>query len=353
MSHNKPIRCTEYWKRMHVFVDGNVYPCCYSKQFTSSMGNVNDSSLKEIWNSEAAQKHRQNMIDGNYDEMCWEWCPILKSGSLSEDKLQVTQGPEAFVANQELCNSEISQRKVQLQSVPQYHRFVPSLKCNLRCIMCFQDRKDTRELPAAYFDDLAAWYQYTETINLQGGEPFCCDACLRLLEEMDFETHPQIRFRVITNATLITDGVIEKMRRAKFLSVLVSVNAATPETYKEIMKGARWDKTMKNIQRLVDFRDSLDEPFTIGLSFVVMQSNVNDLPHYPDLGKRFRVNPNVVPLRFDPGGENLFDTPEGVECLKHNLNLMESRSRELGVTVGTGQIYEMIKDHDRQQKGKV
>lgn len=172
MSKKNTIRCTEYWKRMHVFVDGNVYPCCYSKPGVSSMGNVNEASLEEIWNGETAQEHRRRIIEGRFEEVCWDWCPVLHDGSLSEEKLKIKSGPSAFVANQELSRKEISEQKVVLESVPQYHRFIPSLRCNLRCIMCFQNRNDTRELPKSYYRDLNKWLAYAETINLQGESLF-------------------------------------------------------------------------------------------------------------------------------------------------------------------------------------
>lgn len=173
-----------------------------------------------------------------------------------------------------------------------------------------------------------------------------------MMEEIDFKKYPQIGFRVVTNGTLITEAMINKMRNARFLSVFVSVNAATPDTYGRIMKGARWEKTMSNIKRLVDFRNSLAEPFAIGFSFVVMKSNVTDLPYYPDLGKHFGITPHVVPLRYDPGGESLFENPHDVKILVENLALMQSRATELGINIGTGQLEIMIEDFNKKYQDK-
>ena len=43
--------CILPWVSVAIMPDGNVYPCCMSMHGTA-MGNVNESSLEEIWNSD-------------------------------------------------------------------------------------------------------------------------------------------------------------------------------------------------------------------------------------------------------------------------------------------------------------
>jgi len=55
---------TESW--IHINANGDVFICCNDYDFETVFGNINDTSIKDIWNSEA----RQNMIKRSYKELC-------------------------------------------------------------------------------------------------------------------------------------------------------------------------------------------------------------------------------------------------------------------------------------------
>ncbi len=44
--------CTELWRRMFIWHDGIVNPCDYDYKSTLSVGNINSSTVSELWNSE-------------------------------------------------------------------------------------------------------------------------------------------------------------------------------------------------------------------------------------------------------------------------------------------------------------
>ncbi len=57
---SKGIPCWEPWTTIFVTWQGDVHPCCGSEQ---SMGNLNEQSILEIWNSPGYQKLRRDFIN--------------------------------------------------------------------------------------------------------------------------------------------------------------------------------------------------------------------------------------------------------------------------------------------------
>ncbi|VEN73029.1 conserved hypothetical protein [Candidatus Desulfarcum epimagneticum] len=60
---SRKIICTEPWRVLLVGWDGSVVPCCNDYDFKYVLGNVNDSSLLEIWNSERMRTLRKSHRD--------------------------------------------------------------------------------------------------------------------------------------------------------------------------------------------------------------------------------------------------------------------------------------------------
>jgi radical SAM protein with 4Fe4S-binding SPASM domain len=69
--------CSLLFKNVVVLWNGDVVPCCLDYDAKFVLGNVNENTLKEIWNSEKFNELRRNHIDGNYDNPlckgCLEW----------------------------------------------------------------------------------------------------------------------------------------------------------------------------------------------------------------------------------------------------------------------------------------
>lgn len=57
---NRPANiCNAMWERVTIQGDGNVIPCCHMTARELSMGNVHESSIYEIWNSEKMKNLRK------------------------------------------------------------------------------------------------------------------------------------------------------------------------------------------------------------------------------------------------------------------------------------------------------
>ena len=71
--------CPQLWQRMFIHPDGIVTPCCLDASRTLQMGNVNESSVEEIWNNEKYTMLREAHETGNMSlvKTC-KHCPLAK-----------------------------------------------------------------------------------------------------------------------------------------------------------------------------------------------------------------------------------------------------------------------------------
>ena len=91
----------------------------------------------------------------------------------------------------------------------------------------------------------------------------------------------------------------------------VSIDGATPESYSDIRLGAELPHIIQNLIHLRRIRPGGHHPRPIiGIAFVAMKNNIQDLPQVIELGKRvgarrFLVS-NVLPYTEDMQGEILY-----------------------------------------------
>ena len=55
--------CSDLWRRMFIWWDGKANPCDTDYKSTLSVGNFNNKSIKELWNSEFYKKLRENHVN--------------------------------------------------------------------------------------------------------------------------------------------------------------------------------------------------------------------------------------------------------------------------------------------------
>jgi MoaA/NifB/PqqE/SkfB family radical SAM enzyme len=106
---------------------------------------------------------------------------------------------------------------------------------------------------------------------------------------------------LITNGTLLTRDVSERLIAAGLDLLWVSLDGATPESYTDVRLGAALPQVLANLAAFRDARTAAPDRTApqIGIAFVMMKRNVADLPAVLRLGDRlgatrFMVS-NVLP----------------------------------------------------------
>jgi MoaA/NifB/PqqE/SkfB family radical SAM enzyme len=73
--------CPNPFERFEISDKGEVFVCCPS-YLPKSIGNIYDSSVEEIWNSEAASEIRASILDGTFKYCSRTFCGDIASMSL-------------------------------------------------------------------------------------------------------------------------------------------------------------------------------------------------------------------------------------------------------------------------------
>ena len=159
-----------------------------------------------------------------------------------------------------------------------------SNRCNLRCVMCYHSLDAFVRRPPAFLSieafgrvaDTVLPHAHTLTLAL-GSEPMTSPHFIPVLHAAAHHHVPRMTF--FTNATLMTDAVVEAILDAGVTEVCVSIDGATRDTYEAIRRGASFDRVIGNVRRLIAARDGrgLTAP-RVRFDVVLMRRNVHELP---------------------------------------------------------------------------
>ena len=116
---------------------------------------------------------------------------------------------------------------------------------------------------------------------------------------------------LITNGTMLTEKRSRQLIESGLDVIWVSIDGATPESYADVRLGAQLPKVVANLSRFRKMRPGGHYPRPeIGIAFVAMSRNIDDLPEVFRLGrslgaKYFSVS-NVLPYTANMQPEMLY-----------------------------------------------
>lgn len=336
-SDQPALGCVMPWKALHMDErDGAVsaLPCCLS-WIRRDYGTVGSAPLEELWNSEGAQLIRQLIATGRQQEVCDLNCPYWMSGRYGESALRIVDGPPEFVANQELNLAEIRERRTVLRSRPMLLKVLPTLRCNIRCSMCFQDHFESVDLGADFWDEIDRLLPFAHEITFQGGEVTLDRTFRHFLASAALRAQPHVRVSLITNGTVLDTALVELLREVRLNYVIVSVNAATPGTYAKIAKKDLFEQVIHNLRQWVALAGEHPRgTFDVYASFVVMRSNFHELSAFLRLAVELRAGVQLLHVVGDREGEDIFVRRDQHEALQRALE----QANEVAAEAAKGQV---------------
>lgn len=196
----------------------------------------------------------------------------------------------------------------------------PTDACNLACVTCFRNAWDEpmgRMSEATWAAILAGLRQLDPppTVYFGGiGEPL---VHRRTSEWIAQAKAAGARVEMITNGTLLSEQRTRELIEAGLDLLWVSIDGASPESYADVRLGAELPNVIANLERfrrlrvLINGNISWHSPKPeLGIAFVAMQRNINDLPEVLRLARRlgalhFSVS-NVLPVTEDLQQEMLY-----------------------------------------------
>ena len=183
------------------------------------------------------------------------------------------------------------QRALALDNLPTRLTIETTAICNLRCVMCphsIDAVQRPNHMPLEILERLVEPMANAERAQLHGiGEPLASPALWRAIENNYFSADAALTIN--TNLTLLNARRLKKLMEIEAkLTLNVSLDAATPRTYRRI-RGGEMEEVLANIRRLLAERRDADHP-AIWINMTLMRENIGEAPAFVELGKALGVD---------------------------------------------------------------
>lgn len=282
--------------------------------------------LLASYNSPFMKRMRQAMVESGRAFSCNRHCPRFMETWASRPAIRLPR-TRVFADNLQKSLEEFISGAVELESRPLNITISPSLRCNQRCRMCDLTDPAAGEVgidtPDAIFDELEMLLPTTATLALTGGEPLISRRIVDVISRITPRNLPDTMVTLTTNGTLLSPEIIDKFKPSNLSAVFISLNAATRDTH-ELITGlpGRFERVLENAAAMLDASRTMPMRPAVMLSFVVMRSNLRELPAFLEIASRIGTGIRLLPIERDQLGESIFtdlNTLEEAESMVRKL----------------------------------
>jgi len=167
----------------------------------------------------------------------------------------------------------------------------PTTRCNYTCGFCAGRYMEQSDLPFERFAAALDSYPGIRHIELQGeGEPLLHP---RFLDMMALARQRGIKVSFITNGSLLSDAVIERILELAPEKFYVSMESANPELFQQI-RGGKLDKVIRGLEALMAQRRSRGQARpAVGLAVTVMKRTRQEMPAIRGLYERLGLDGGI------------------------------------------------------------
>lgn len=325
--------CIAPWHAITIKWGGTVVPDII---YNDKLGNINENTLAEIWNSEEFRNLRASHRARQIPTECVNCAKKEKSGRSRRmyfwDKLDY--------------DLRMDSEFLDIDSAPdiRYLDFTLSNKCNLACVHCnpfvstgwTKDGKALNKeapeywgnIPVGYngvkelgfMDNLFAnpeYFRNLQWVALRGGEPLYDDSCYNVLKWfVDNDIAKNVALDISTNATVFDDRFREIFKEFKHVELLISIEA-TDELY-SIIRGGKytWSDLESNIEKFY-----AEENIEICFAVTVMLTNIFELDkvwNWFDQHHRKRASVSMTNVVVRPAFLNIAHMPAELKQLAYD-----------------------------------
>lgn len=270
---NSKTFCMAPWTHMHFMPNKDVNPCCLSP-IRETIGNMENQTIHEVWNSDEMRDLRLKMLDGkDCSRFCHRCYEKEQDGFTS---LRTHMNDSYAEKHWGVVNSTQEDGTVEeLNLVHWDFRF--SNICNQRCRTCgiefstqwHDDYIKLWEIPVedappkvkkiwktvdAFEQDFESLFDKVEYIHFAGGEPLITDEHYRVLERLINAGKTDVRIRYSTNFGVLKYkkyDLLEMWKHFDHIELIASIDDCG-ERYNYLRKGGNWDTVVKNFKDLKD-----------------------------------------------------------------------------------------------------
>lgn len=289
---------------------GRVFLCDCDGWLPYSVGHITDfSNLEDVYNASMAK-----LIIKSVTEQKFTYCSTAA------------------------CSIEKSSKFKPLSSLTIYLGI--DISCNYSCPSCRE--RIIFDQSSEYLNERKQWAD--SVINIiksnpekriivvigSNGETFVSKVYLHIIKELKNLSH--VRFIINTNASSVIDhkDLLDDVFFKKVRQFMVSIDAATKETYEKLRRPGKWENLLENLDYITSFG------LPINANFIVQKSNFREILPFVDFCKQYNMTISFT-LMTDWGtyhniNEQLVHIPESpyYEEFRHIVSqLPESLAKQI------------------------
>lgn len=183
----------------------------------------------------------------------------------------------------------IDEKRTVVQGPPAFVNLVNDRSCNLYCPSCRTERINHQDGPVSreisrIQDRLLEPYlsepnEQHFVLSITGsGDPFASRVYRNLLYSLNGSDFPNMQIALQTNGVLLTPRNWQRMRaiHQNIISVIISFDAATEETYNVTRRGGHWQTLLDNSANMGDLHLQ-GEVRILRFDFVVQKANFREM----------------------------------------------------------------------------
>lgn len=293
--------CILPWIHFYANPDGNVLPCCIGNHHRP-LGNVQENSIIDIWNSDRYKEMRLNMLSGKRCAEC-NSCYQAEDAGVNSFRQSVNKDYAEFLNYADETKPDGSLDTMKLK----YLDIRWSNICNFKCRGCSstyssswatEDNKQGHNKKVFIFaggknndllyDQIKPYISEVKEIYFAGGEPLLMDKHYDILNHLIETNNTDIKIRYNTNLSSLSfknTSVIDLWKQFSNLHLNISLDS-WGDRAEYIREGTEWDKLVENIKRVKESCPHIH----IGVASVVSAFNVYTLPEFIE----YMIDKNLV-----------------------------------------------------------
>jgi hypothetical protein len=221
---------------------------------------------------------------------------------------------DRLLANFVLNIWEWAHGRTQLTSLPWNISLPISDVCNARCTFCTSWLDGRKQLTLDQLDRFAPVLRTAVYVGLVGhGEPLSHPRLGEIADRLGEYLDSRACSYTITNGVYLSKW-LDRIEQLKLSAISCSLNAATPETHREVM-GFSLDEFPRIIEnlRLLAAGQVTARPVKVSVTLVVTRQNVHEIPAFIDLGNAIGATSmylrTLLPQGDLVGGLNYHELP--------------------------------------------
>lgn len=212
---------------------------------------------------------------------------------------------------------------------PEKIAFTYTYACNFKCFMCNLHDSPAQHLPQSIIKKFEHVLPFARVFAVSGGEPLIRDSWIAWFEEA--KKH-HVSTEMGTNGSLMRGDTADRVAELCD-SLHVSIDAATPKTYKSI-RGHSFTDLLRNVHDVLNKAGKIRRHIDVVFRFVAMRRNVAELAKLVGIAHSFGVK-TVVAVYMRSTTEQTYSESLFLDKESSDMNMMKAKAvaNELGVNL--------------------